>query len=82
MADIDRAVAHALFTKSSVEIAMHDAWARCLGVPVHTLLGGAVRDSIDVTWALSAESAERVIAEAEREAGRQSSLHVQTEDGR
>lgn len=66
MQDIDRAVAAARFAKASVEIAMHDAWARCLGVPVHTLLGGAVRDSIDVTWALSAESADAVIEEAEQ----------------
>jgi muconate cycloisomerase len=33
-------------------------------VPVHTLLGGAFRKSVDVTWALGAAPAEEIIEEA------------------
>jgi muconate cycloisomerase len=55
-----------LFAKTAVEVALHDAWARSLGVPVHTLLGGLSRDSIDVTWALGAEREEVVIEEMQR----------------
>ena len=33
-------VAANLYAKAAVEVALHDAWARSLGVPVHTLLGG------------------------------------------
>ena len=58
MRDIERVVANARFAKASVDVALHDAWARSLGVPVHTLLGGAFRTSVDVTWALGAASDE------------------------
>ncbi len=57
-------VAGNLFAKAAVEVAMHDAWARALGVPVHTLLGGLVRTSVPVTWALGTESADVVVDEA------------------
>ncbi|MFZ2175811.1 MAG: muconate/chloromuconate family cycloisomerase [Rhodococcus sp. (in: high G+C Gram-positive bacteria)] len=62
--DIERIVANARFAKAAVDVALHDAWARSLGVPVHTLLGGAFRDSVDVTWALGAAPAEEIIEEA------------------
>ena len=54
-----------LYAKAAVEVALHDAWARSLGVPVHTLLGGLSRTSVPVTWALGTESADEVIDEAE-----------------
>ena len=52
MRDLEKVVANARFAKAAVDVAMHDAWARALGIPVRDLLGGAVRDDIDVTWAL------------------------------
>lgn len=64
MLDIERVVANARFAKASVEIALHDAWARCLNVPVHTLLGGAFRSSVDVTWALGAAPVAEIVEEA------------------
>ncbi len=70
-----------LYAKAAVEVALHDAWSRSLGVPVHTLLGGLARTSVPVTWALGTESAAEVIEEAlgKLEAG----LHyeLQAEDG-
>src|SRR5699024_11750257 len=47
-------VARGRFAKAALEIAMFDAWARSLDVPVRSLLGGAARDSIECTWALGA----------------------------
>ncbi|ERB49994.1 chloromuconate cycloisomerase [Rhodococcus sp. P27] len=64
MADIEKVVANARFAKAAVDVALHDAWARSLGVPVHTLLGGAFRESVDVTWALGAAPADEIIEEA------------------
>ena len=57
-------VAANLFAKAAVDVALHDAWARHLGVGVHTLLGGPVRTSVPVTWALGTEPAETVVEEA------------------
>jgi muconate cycloisomerase len=57
-------VAGNLFAKAAVEVALHDAWARHLGVGVHTLLGGLARTRIPVTWALGAEPAPVVVEEA------------------
>lgn len=65
MSDIDRVVARAHFAKAAIDVALHDAWARSLGVPVHTLLGGAFRDRIDVTWALGSASVTEIVEEAE-----------------
>ncbi|WP_033294206.1 muconate/chloromuconate family cycloisomerase [Amycolatopsis jejuensis] len=62
--DIDDVVAANLFAKAAVEVALHDAWARALGVPVHTLLGGLARTSVPVTWALGTEPAPVVVEEA------------------
>ncbi|MEU4291694.1 muconate/chloromuconate family cycloisomerase [Kribbella sp. NPDC026596] len=53
-----------LYAKAAVEVALHDAWARSLGVPVHVLLGGLARTSVDVTWALGADPEEVVVEEA------------------
>ncbi|MGX5655391.1 muconate/chloromuconate family cycloisomerase [Geodermatophilus nigrescens] len=61
---MDDVVANNLYAKAAVEVALHDAWARSLGVPVHTLLGGLARTSVPVTWALGTESAAEVIDEA------------------
>jgi muconate cycloisomerase len=62
--DVTDVVAANLFAKAAVEVALHDAWARCLDVPVHTLLGGLSRTSVPVTWALGTESAPVVVEEA------------------
>ena len=56
-------VARGRFAKAALEIAMFDAWARSSDVPVRSLLGGAVRDSIECTWALGAMPLEEMVAE-------------------
>ena len=61
---MDDVVANNLYAKAAVEVALHDAWARSLGVPVHTLLGGLARTSVQVTWALGTEPAAEVVDEA------------------
>jgi muconate cycloisomerase len=62
--DVGDVVAANLFAKAAVEVAVHDAWARCLDVPVHTLLGGLARRSVPVTWALGTDPAPVVVEEA------------------
>lgn len=52
--------------KSAVETAMLDAQGKRLGVPVHMLLGGAVRKSLPVLWTLASGDTTRDIEEAER----------------
>jgi muconate cycloisomerase len=63
--DIGDVVAANLHAKAAVEIALHDAWAKTLGVGVPTLLGGIARRSVPVTWALGTEAAPVVIEEAQ-----------------
>ncbi|SFW80620.1 muconate/chloromuconate family cycloisomerase [Amycolatopsis australiensis] len=62
--DLGDVVAANLYAKVAVEVALHDAWARALGVPLHTLLGGLARRSVPVTWALGTEPAPVVADEA------------------
>ncbi|MEE2032798.1 muconate/chloromuconate family cycloisomerase [Rhodococcus chondri] len=63
MVDIERIVANARFAKAAVDVALHDAWARSLGVSVATLLGGAFRTGVDVRWALGAAPLEEIVEE-------------------
>ncbi len=65
MSDFERSVANMRFAKAACDIAMHDAWARALGIPVRDLLGGRVRDDIEVTWALGVLPLEEAVSEIE-----------------
>ena len=52
------------FARAAVEMALWDLNGRALGVPVHRLLGGRVRESVPLSWSLAVESAEAEVAEA------------------
>lgn len=52
------------FAKSAIEIALLDAQGQRLGLPVHALLGGAVRDALPVLWTLASGDASRDVDEA------------------
>ena len=54
------------YAKAAVELALFDVSARTLGVPVHMLLGGRVRDRVPVTHSIGLLD----FAEAERESVR------------
>jgi muconate cycloisomerase len=52
------------FAKSAIEMALLDAQGLRLGLPVHALLGGAVRDALPVLWTLASGDATRDVDEA------------------
>uniref|UniRef100_Q46SY2 Muconate cycloisomerase n=1 Tax=Cupriavidus pinatubonensis (strain JMP 134 / LMG 1197) TaxID=264198 RepID=Q46SY2_CUPPJ len=54
------------FAKSALETALLDAQGKRLGVPLATLLGGAVRATLPVLWTLASGDTARDIDEAER----------------
>ncbi|MCE7003058.1 hypothetical protein LWC34_09490 [Kibdelosporangium philippinense] len=56
------------FARAAVDLAMHDAAGRAVGLPVHALLGGKVHDEIPLCSAIGVDSPEAV-----RERVRQSS---------
>jgi L-Ala-D/L-Glu epimerase len=66
--------------KASLDIAFHDLIAKYCGVPVHMLLGGAVRESVDVAWVVGLASVDDMIAEAVEYAGR-GFAHVKVKGG-
>jgi muconate cycloisomerase len=51
--------------KAAVETALFDAVGKSVGLPVHALLGGAVRDSFPVLWTLASGDPAQEIEEAE-----------------
>src|SRR5579864_1841269 len=53
------------FAKCALEMALLDAQAKRLGVPLSTLLGGAVRPTLPVLWTLASGDTQRDIDEAE-----------------
>ncbi len=61
--DFEGSVAQMRFAKAACDVAMHDAWARALNVQVRDLLGGRVRDTVEVTWALGVLPLEEALAE-------------------
>jgi muconate/chloromuconate cycloisomerase len=64
LAAMDRAAANNHFAKAAVDIAVHDAVARLMGVPLSVLFGGATRTTIPVLWALAAAAYDADVADA------------------
>ena len=62
---MDRVAQGSWVAKSAIEMALFDALGKRVGVPVYQLLGGSVRRSLPVTWALGATHAGAVIDEIE-----------------
>src|SRR5438093_4069719 len=52
------------FARAAVEMALWDLNGRALGVPVHRLLGGRVRDRVPLSWALAVTDPAAEIVEA------------------
>ena len=66
MQRIDRVVKGNTFARSAVETALLDAQGKRLGLPVSEILGGRVRDSLEVAWTLASGDTRKDIAEAEQ----------------
>ncbi|MEN7528325.1 MULTISPECIES: muconate/chloromuconate family cycloisomerase [unclassified Cupriavidus] len=66
MARLNKVARGNRFAKSALESAMLDAQGKRLGVPLVTLLGGAVRETLPVLWTLASGDTGRDIEEAER----------------
>ncbi|HEX6971135.1 MAG TPA: enolase C-terminal domain-like protein, partial [Limnochordia bacterium] len=52
--------------KAAIDIAAHDLAAKTLGLPVHRLLGGAVRRRVPLAWAVGLGSTEEMVREAQQ----------------
>jgi muconate cycloisomerase len=63
---MDRAVKGNPYAKAAIDIACYDLAGRTLGVPVSTLLGGAVRDRIEVCHSLGIMDDGPALDEAEK----------------
>lgn len=55
-----------LYSKTAIEIALHDIAGKAYGVPVASLLGGVVRTSIGVSRSVPLKTPREVAADAER----------------
>lgn len=51
-------------TLATIDMALHDLVGRALGVPVHTLLGGACRNEIPLEWSVSLDDEKVMVSEA------------------
>ncbi|MFJ4376226.1 muconate cycloisomerase family protein [Pseudomonas japonica] len=65
MLKLDKLAKGNTFAKSGIESALLDAQGKRLGLPVSELLGGRVRDSLEVAWTLASGDTARDIAEAQ-----------------
>jgi len=65
-AQMDLAAKRNNAAKAAVETALWDALGRTLGLPVTTLLGGAVRDRVPVLWTLASGDPMQEVEEAQR----------------
>ena len=57
------------FARAAVEMALWDLNGRALGVPVHRLLGGRVRDRVPLSWSLAVAEPGAEVAEAVERVG-------------
>ena len=66
MLRLDKVAKGNTFAKSGIESALLDAQGKRQGLAVSELLGGRVRDSLEVAWTLASGDTARDIAEAEQ----------------
>lgn len=66
--------------KAALDIALHDLIAKCCGVPVHTLLGGPVRDGVELAWVVGLAGLDDMVAEAVDHA-EQGFTHIKVKGG-
>jgi muconate cycloisomerase len=52
------------FARSAIDIALHDLMGQIAGVPLHALLGGKLRENVDLTFAISIADPETMAAAA------------------
>jgi muconate cycloisomerase len=65
-ARMDKVVKGHPYAKAAIDIACHDLAGKAQGVPVSTLLGGRLRDGIELTHSLGIMEVDRCVAEAEQ----------------
>ena len=65
-ARMDKVVKGNPYAKAAVDIACYDLAGKAQGVPVSTLLGGRLREGIEVTHSLGIMEVDRCVAEAEQ----------------
>lgn len=63
---INKNVQHNTFAKAGIETALLDAQGKRLNVSVSTLLGGAVKDKLEVLWTLASGDTTKDIEEAKK----------------
>jgi muconate cycloisomerase len=68
--EMARRVAGNPFARAAVEMALWDLNGRALGVPVHRLLGGRVRDRVPLSWSLAVADGDAEVAEAREKVAR------------
>jgi L-alanine-DL-glutamate epimerase-like enolase superfamily enzyme len=66
MEEVDATLAFNPTAKAAIDMALHDLLARRLGVPVHVLLGGRLRDRVPLSRILPIKSPEDMAALARR----------------
>jgi muconate cycloisomerase len=71
---MDRVIKGYPYAKAAVEFAVYDLLGKQLGVPVHVLLGGQVRDRVPITHSIGLIE----ISEAEKEAAKVASEGIKT----
>jgi len=66
MGALDRGIRGAPQAKAAVDCALHDLNARSLGVPLHVLFGGAVRESVPILRILAIKTPTEMAAQAQK----------------
>lgn len=66
MEEIDATLAYQPTVKAAIDMALHDLLARRLGVPVHVLLGGKLRDAVALSRILPIKAPEAMATQAEQ----------------
>jgi L-alanine-DL-glutamate epimerase-like enolase superfamily enzyme len=77
---MDEAVRGRSLAKAAIDMAAIDAQGRALGIPAGALLGGRVRDAVDMAWVIGLGEIEPIVAEAVAKAG-EGYWHIKVKGG-
>jgi muconate cycloisomerase len=65
-AAIDRVLRGNSYARCAVDMALHDLWGKAMGQPLHRLLGGPVRDGVQIAHMIGIMPSTDAVAEAEQ----------------
>ncbi len=63
---LDEVSIDAPFAAAAIDFAIYDLIGKCLNTPCYNIMGGLVRDRVELSWAVGIDETEKMVDEAKK----------------